>query len=722
LFLFLVGSTNLKFTFSKFLLNQGRVFEVTEDFWKKSGLDATDSLKEAEKTIGDSLKLALSQNESKISIFHLLHTLIDHDIFVEKILLKSNIAKSDILDVLLWQERIQRKERRKKKFWLKSNLLKKRSIAKNIASGYTPFLDLYSKDITEIIKSSNLSEIVLHKNEISEVENGLVQSAENCVVLVGEKGVGKKTIIINLADKMSEGKTFSVLNYDRIIEVDMPSLLAASGDDQELEVNLQQLFTEATNAGNVIVVISDIHNYLGSNFDEKAISKIDISGMLSQYISYPAFRLIATTTPDNYHRLLNQSNDIASRFVKVEVSPANSSETLKVIEELVLDIEKETKFLVTFPALKEIVMLCDRYIGEDFFPHKAVDLLNEVIVYKLKNIGSIANVVQSEDVSDYVSQKIEIPVGEATNKEKQALLNMEKLMHQHLIDQEEAVSEIANALRRARTDIGTKKRNIGNFLFLGPTGVGKTETAKSLARVYFGNEKRMIRLDMSEFQDIASISRLIGDDVEPGHFTTMVRQDPFSLILLDEIEKAHPNILNLFLQILDEGHLTDGAGRLVDFKNTIIIATSNAGSELIRNAIKEEKNLTEYKEEFIDEILQKEIFRAEFLNRFDGIILFRTLSQEHLEKIASLMLEGIKKELKNKDIDFLVTPGLIKKIAQLGFDPEFGAREMRRVIQNTVENNLAKALLAGTMKSRDVIEVDPSTFEIKILEGAQEFP
>ncbi len=714
LFLILVGMTDLEFTFSKFLLFQEKVYETTEEVWGKEGFDEKDSVKEASETITAALKIAFEQHEIRISVFHLLCALIEKDPLVGKILFKLGVPKEDILEVILWQERSLKIAKERRKFWLKKNLLRKRGIGRHWAAGYTPFLDLYSRDITEAAQLSLPFEVTLHKKQLRQLEDALIRVGDNCALVVGEPGVGRRMMLLNLANRILSGLSYEVLNFNRIVEIDMPTLIASSRGLEDFELTLKGIFTEATNAGNVILIIHQIHNYIGANFGVKSIAQVDISGVIVDYIAHPEFRLIGITTPEGYNKALHKAGDIVNRFLKIEIPQPNLRETLLVLEEAVLEIEKQTKILITFPALKEIVYLADRYIGNIPFPKKALDILNEVVVYKAKSGMGVPGIVSKEEVEALISEKIEIPVGEVSQKEKNVLLNLEEIIHQRLIDQEEAVSEIANALRRARADIKTQKRTIGNFLFLGPTGVGKTETAKCLARAYFGSEKRIIRLDMSEYQEISSLEKLIGNEETPGYFTSMVRDDPFSLILLDEIEKAHPDILNLFLQVLDEGHLTDGAGRLVDFKNTIIIATSNAGANLIRDAIKEGKNLQEYKQQFIDTILTQGIFKPEFLNRFDGVILFKTLSKEDYQKIAQIMLEEIKEGLLQKEIRFKITPELVAKIGEMGFSPEFGAREMRRVVQEKVENSIAKAILAGAVKMGDEIEIDSETFEVKL--------
>jgi len=337
------------------------------------------------------------------------------------------------------------------------------------------------------------------------------------------------------------------------------------------------------------------------------------------------------------------------------------------------------------------------------FPEKAIRLLDESIAYLTTYTKD--KILEERHIKRIVSEKTEIPLESLEGKEKDLLLNLETLIHQRLINQDEAVKEVSNALRRARAEVNLKKGPIGSFLFLGPTGVGKTECSKTIAEIYFGSEERIIRFDMSEFQNVEDIPRLIGTPKENGVLTTKVKEDPFSLVLLDELEKAHKNVLNLFLQVLDEGFLTDGAGRRVDFKNTIIIATSNAGAVLIREDMKMGKKPEEIKERLLNHLIKQGIYRPEFLNRFDEVVYFEPLSKENLVKIAGLMLNKLKKSLMDKGITLEITKELKENIAELSYNPEFGAREMQRVIQDKVENVLAKALLSNQLKRGNKVKV-----------------
>lgn len=701
----------LRFCFERLLLSPKEIRDQIKEVKSEGGQQK----REAETVLSLAKEIALSYRIERISIFHLFAALARTDPLFKDILNLHELTQEDVEEVALWQERMEREKELKRKFWERENLLKPGGLAKGWAAAYTITLDEFSQEISEVLKKTPPSEVILHQAEIKLLEDTLVKPGASCALLVGEIGVGRKNMVLNFTNKISRGKSYQTLNWQRVMELDLPALIAASGDIRGLERNLKIIFNEVLQAGNIILVINQIHNYIGFQFGAEAVAKVDISGILSQYLPYQNFRIIGITTFEGYHRAIENVPELTARFTKIEVKEPSIGETMKVLEEEVSEREKETGFFIPLKSVKEIINLADRYIGTVPFPKKVVDLLQEIIIYEFRYGRKSPGIILPDEVAALVSEKVEIPVGKTEEEERELLLNLEKIIHQRLINQEEAVSEIANALRRARAELKKRERTIGNFLFLGPTGVGKTETAKCLAGAYFGSRTRMIRLDMSEYQTIDALRRLIGGEGELGYFTTQVREDPFSLILLDEIEKTHPNILNLFLQVFDEGRLTDAFGRTVDFKNTIIIATSNAGSELIRQAIKKGEDLLHYKDKFLDELLRRGIFRPEFLNRFDAIVLFRPLFPEDLKKIAKIMLEDLREGLLEKNIELIITPELIEKISHLGFDPEFGAREMRRVIQDKVENNVAKAILAQKIRYGSKIKIDPETFEVLVV-------
>jgi len=478
---------------------------------------------------------------------------------------------------------------------------------------------------------------------------------------------------------------------------------------EEVEAILSEIFREVLAAGNIILVIDDLHNFVGE-FTEPAAGRVNIAGVLSSYLRIPEFPFIAITTFAGLHRYLEQNPSLLSFFEKIEVTELSQAETLEVLEETVPMFEATYKKFISYPALQAIVAYADKYIQALPFPKKALDLLDDTMSWIAQTADKV---LMPAHVARVVTERTQIPVGDIETTERETLLDLETLIHKRIINQEEAVREVASALRRARAQVATRQGPMGSFLFLGPTGVGKTETAKALAAIYFGSESRIIRLDMSEFQNVKDIDRLLGTPTQEGLLTASVRENPFSLILLDELEKAHPNVLNLFLQVLDEGHLTDGLGRKTDFRHTIIIATSNAGYLLILQAIKQQTDFAQLKTQMLDYLFHEGIYRPEFINRFDGVILFTPLTQEHLIQIAGLMLKKLQRNMTEKGIELEITEELKERIAKLGYDPTFGARNMRRVLQDKVENALAITLLSNTIKRGDRITIDPQTFEVR---------
>ena len=685
----------LNFVFSRVLLDFQEIKKIKIDFQPEIILAAKN--------------VAQKKKKEKIGIGDLLVALFQGEPAFKKILVSNNLRVEDIENLTWWLESLEKTISERKKWWQYHNLMKKGTLAKEWTAGYTLTLDKYSTDWTEIAKRQKFPEIIGHGKEIEQTERILGRREYNNVLLVGEPGVGRKGIVQGLVRKSVLGESLPDVNYKRVLGLDMPGLLAGLSDIEAIEAILDKIFQEAISAGNVVLVIDEFHNFISV---KPGPGRIDISGIISSYLHLPEFQIVAVTTYAGLHKNLEQNPSILSLFEKVEVSEVSERETMMILENLVLSLEQKYKLFCSYPALREIVAMCRRFLPSSPFPKKAIDLLDEVMIYVKKSTRD--KVVLPEHVAKIITEKTQVPVGEMEVKEKEVLLNLEKLIHQRIINQEEAVKEVSTALRRARAEVTVRKGPMGTFLFLGPTGVGKTETAKVLTQIYFGSEARIIRLDMSEFQDVKDIPRLIGSPGEEGLLTTQIIENPFSLILLDEIEKAHPNILNLFLQVLDEGFLTDGLGRKVDFKNSIIIATSNAGYQIILQALKEKTEWSGVKQKLLDYIFEQGTFRPEFINRFDAVVVFKPLSKENLLDIAELMLQSLKKNLQEKGIEFKITLPLKEKIVELGYDPTFGARAMRRVLQDKVENVLASALLSGELKRGDKAELDPPDFKLKI--------
>jgi len=702
---------NLNFIFHRALINLNDIKKILETYFKsfkqRDFSEIYYSQDFLESTL-ESLKVAQKKDHLRVEVGDILTALAQNDLIFKKILIDNNLKVQDIENLTWWLESIEERIRERKRFWEWKNLIKKGSLAKAWAAGYTITLDRFSIDLSEAVKKQGFPEIIGHQKEIKAVERILARREINNCLLVGEPGVGKKSMVLALAQKSVLGESLPEVNYKRVVQLDLLPLLAQIETTAGVEAILDKIFQEVVSAGNIILVIDEFHNYVGG---EERLGVIDISGVLAPYLNLPQFQIVAVTTFAGLHKYIEQNPSILSLFEKVEVSEISERETLMILENLALSQELVNKKFVSFPALREIVSMAKKYLPAIPFPKGAMDLLDEVMVYVS---SAKEKVVLPEHVAKIVFEKTEIPVGEIEIKEREILLNLENLIHQRIINQEEAVKEVSAALRRARAEVTVRKGPMGCFLFLGPTGVGKTETSKALAEIYFGSEQKMIRMDMSEFQNVGDIPRLIGSPGEEGLLTTQVRENPFSLILLDEIEKAHPNILNLFLQVLDEGFLTDGLGRKVDFKNSIIIATSNAGFQIILKALKERTEWSGVKQNLLDCLFERAIFRPEFINRFDAVIVFRPLSKENLLDIAELMFQELKKNLKEKDVEFIITPSLKEKIVELSYSPVFGAREMRRVIQDKVENVLASALLSGELKRGDKVEIEPKEFKLKI--------
>ncbi len=731
LHLILLYTSEIDFVFNRMVMNKKQA--ATE-----IGLIFQDNISVKERgfsncflsTIEDSFFIAKERGADKITIEDVFVALSEHNPYLQDILYREGLKKSDIFDLTNWQLRLKETEDP----LLYKNLMKRGKIGIEWASGYTPFLDRFAVDWTKGLKFAKFPDTIGHEEEGSSLERVLSRNEISSALLVGEPGTGRKSIIQKIIKKSFLGDSLPEVNYKRFLELNLSTLIAHAQGNEETERILDHIFREATDAGNVIIIINEIHNYIEG---EVRPGVVNISGILSSYLHHPAFRVIGITSYAGFRQSIEKNASILALFEKIEVKESTEEETLLLLQRVALKLENKYKKLIPFSTLKQTITLSSRYMQEASFPEKAIDLLEEAMVYATQQ-GK--GVLLPKDVDKIVSERTEIPVGDINQKEKEVLLNMESLLHERMINQNEAVRAVSYALRRSRADMDTRKGLIGSFLFLGPTGVGKTEMAKAIAAVYFGNEKKINRIDMSEFQSISDISRLIGSSTENGILTSRVREDPFSLVLLDEIEKAHPDILNLFLQILDEGHVTDGVGRKVSFQNCMIIATSNAGYQLILESIdqngnwifenksdediddekKKELAAGEIKKKILQSIFKRGIFRPEFVNRFDDTVLFKALGKKELKDIAGLQLKNMAKGLNEKDITFNVTEELKDKIVEISYDPLFGAREMQRAIQNNIGDVLSSAILRNEIEKGDVISINAEDFSIEIVNKKQE--
>jgi len=524
-----------------------------------------------------------------------------------------------------------------------------------------------------------------------------IEGGRQSIVLVGPGGVGKKSLISGLAERMISEDVPDILKDKRLVKISIPHIVSAQGGagaDERLLYTLQ----EVGKSGNIILVLDGIEQLMSSNGGP------DLSPILASELEKGYTFVIATSTPQGYTNFVERSV-LGGRLQKIDIREPDNALAMQVLQSKIGGIENKNQVVFTYESLSALIEFSSRYMNDAFLPKKAI-LLAEEVGLDVGKRGQGWQTVSKEDIAGIVSQKTNIPITQVSQDEGKKLLSLESRMHERVIGQDEAVSAVANALRRARVDLRSNDRPIANFLFLGPTGVGKTEMAKTTAEVYFGNDQAMLRFDMSEYQDKASISRLIGGANDAGLLTEAVRKNPFALVLLDELEKAHPDILNLFLQVMDDGRLTDGLGRTIDFTNVILIATSNAGTSYIQEQVKVGTALDVIKQQLIEEEL-KQHYRPEFLNRFDGIIVFKPLTMDDVAAIAYLMINKVVQRLSAKGITFEATDQAIHELAQKGYDPQFGARPLRRVIQEQVDNAIAEFLLAGKVDRRDSLVLNP---------------
>ncbi len=641
----------------------------------------------------------------------LLHALFHFIPFFNEIMIEQEMALEDVNNVVEWYERIKAEADKFKKFWDYENLVRKGGLARHWAAAYTLTIDEYSRDITEIARERGGRPSVFgHESELEQVENILAGSGRNNVLLVGQIGSGRIEVVISLAAKSFWGTSLPALNGKRVMELDLLTITARAPSIEEMESILDKCFQEAIAMSNVILVIRNLEDFVKTT----KVGAPDISNLLVKYLESPRFQVIAIASYAGLHRDIEKLPAILNLFNKVEVAPPSAHETIIILEYMVPEFESRYNRFIPYLTLKRVVERSARYLQDKPFPRKAIDLLDEVMVYASRQPGT--SYVDPSWVDLVISRRAEIPIGRIQSSEKEMLLKLEHLIHERVVNQDEAVKEVSSALRRARAEVTTRRTQpMGSFLFLGPTGVGKTETAKALTAIYFGSEEKIIRIDMSEFQDSSDIYRLIGNRDHVGLLSSQVRENPFSLVLLDEIEKAHPDILNLFLTVFDEGYLTDGFGQKVIFSDTIIVATSNAGAEIIRRDIEANMSLGLLKNELLEHLMREKYFRPELINRFTAVVVFKVLNPKHLLEVADLMLGRLNKALDEKGIAFEWDQVLKERIVELGYKPAFGAREMERVVHDQVGNALAQAILRDEIKRGDRVKVNAADFSVKLI-------
>ncbi|HEX7586482.1 MAG TPA: AAA family ATPase [Patescibacteria group bacterium] len=602
--------------------------------------------------------------------------------------------------IVNWEIKRQIRIENKNKFWTEERLMSVQPIGKYWHFAYTVELDKYSFSLPQ--KNILYSEAYLmgREKDIEMVEIILTRPSQNSILLVGEPGVGKGTLVDLIAEKIKEEKVHPILKYKRIVEIELDRVVADfQGNDLIQELHI--IFQEAAFAGNVILVINNIQEFLS----REGKSGIDITSTLVPYLALPTFQIIGISTSVDFHAYLEKNASIMKYFDKIIINELSLEETRTAMLNF-LEKEEKSRVLVSQRAIEEVIKLADQYVTDSPMPEKAIDILEEVLIYWSQSSSDYF--VTKEDVDRVFSDKIKIPLGEISQGEQERLINLEAVLKKRVIGQNEIIKQIGQVMIRARSGVSDTSKPIGSFLFLGSTGVGKTETAKALAESYFGSDDRMIRLDMSEYQTADSIGRILGNEKigKPSKFLSEVSENPFSVLLLDEIEKAYPEILNLFLQILDEGWLTDAFGRKVIFKNMIIIATSNAGAEIIKDGIESGYSNETIHKQVIDYAISSGIFRPEFLNRFENVLFFKSLEGDELVEVTRLILKNMAERIyKNKNIKINFGEGLIQKIIKDGYNPIFGARSIKHFVQDKIEDVLAKKIVEGEVSEGEEMEL-----------------
>lgn len=616
-----------------------------------------------------------------------------------------NIDEETLAAALDIEQRAYVRIARSRRFWLWENLEKKTPFGKGWRYGYTPHLDRYCLDLSRWDATEYRSmDLVGRQAEFRVATVVLERPQQNNIFLVGEPGIGKKMFIHYLARLIRESAfpRGDALNELRVLIFDLGEAIGeVLNRGENVEDFLRSLFFEAASAGNVLLVIEDVDLFLGTD-----PQKINIAHLLNEFLNLPTFRFIGTAVAARYHLLAKKDEQILKLFETIYLRQPNIAENREILVQFFAQSERR-QVVLTLKAIETIIMSSRRYNWEMPYPERVLDLAQQVMIYFRNQPGRF---LTDRVVNEYVSMKTGMPIGEVSETEQKKLLNLETELHERVIGQNEAVNQVSQVLRKARAGFHDPKRPLGSFLFMGPTGVGKTETVKALAESIFGDEEKMVRLDMSEFQIPNSLERLLGSQADglPGILTKAMKEHPYCILLLDEIEKAYPKILDVFLQIIDEGMVTDSFGEKINFRNAIIIATSNAGSTLIKELSEQEIPLNVLRKQVIDQVVHDGIFRIEFMNRFDNLIFFEPLSTPQLSGIAELKLKQFVSRIKqDRNIEVVIAPGVTERIVSRGYEPQFGARSVNRFIMDHIEDIVVRKVISGAVQSGGTVLIGP---------------
>ena len=704
---------------------------------------------------------------------HLLLALLREEVLATKILRDNQVDPQELMKEIYGKIGIQPAN---------SGAAKRKARQESSQEG-TPTLNGLARDLTELARQGKIDPVVGREEEVRRIIQIISRRTKNNPVLVGEPGVGKTAIVEGLAQRMVSGEVPEEIAEKRLMMLDMGAVVAGTKYRGEFEERMKKILDEVYREQDVILFIDELHTLIGAGGAE---GSIDASNILKPALARGEIQVIGATTLDEYQKYIEKDAALERRFASIQVNEPSADDTIEILKGLRKSYEEHHRVEITDAAIEAAVQLSVRYITSRKLPDKAIDLMDETAAKarldrsgkhsplqkletevaelaekkddaireqkfeeaarlrkkeqakrdKLEKLRQKVEIeakqefvaaITEEDIAEVVSQWTGIPLKQMEKKESERLVHLEKELHQRVIGQEEAVSAVARSIRRARSGLKDPKRPIGSFLFLGPTGVGKTELAKTLAEAMFGDQDALVRIDMSEYMEKHAVSRLVGSPPgyvgfdEGGQLTEKIRNKPYSVILLDEIEKAHPDVFNILLQVLDDGHLTDSKGRKVDFRNTILIMTSNLGA----TALRDEKSVgfgaktVQHDHAAMEKRIREELknaFRPELLNRIDEIIVFHKLTKPELRQIVQLMTKDIKTRLAELNIELKFTSGVIDLIAEEGFDPEYGARPIRRAIQKKIEDPLSEALLSGEIRFGQKVKIGSQKGKVTIKE------
>lgn len=627
----------------------------------------------------------------------------DKDKSLQDFLSSFEIEREEFVGAAKMVEDLIEKRRRKDRYWSRENLGAIPSIGTSWGYGVTEDLGHFSVPFDRLVDLRSIDvENGYRQREVMKVEEVLTRSANaNAIIIVDDERTARD-IVARLLQRIKLGVVLPSLENSNIVELDWNALMASFKDKSDLEQEIIKILNEAARAGNVLVYLRDLPAFM---LNAKSAG-LNIPSIIAPYLESESVHILAHSTNSDFHYFVETSPALLQGFERIMPEKTLVEAAMSPLIERALELEKEYKVLFAYESIHQIAEDAERYIVYGDMPGKALDLMSELPVWAESHQIYL---IRAKDVSGFVSEKTGIKSGEVTKEESDKILHLEEEIHERVVGQDEAVRAISSAIRKSRSNIVNPKRPIASFLFLGPTGVGKTEVSKALAASFFGHENSMIRLDMSEYNSPDALGKLLGSfgDSKSGLLPSLLKDKPYGVLLLDEFEKSTSEVQDLFLQILDEGMFTDALGKSINCRNQIIIATSNAGSDKIWQVIKDHKNLTAEKDSIINSIIEENIFKPELLNRFDDIILFHPLLDDELASVARLELEKLKQRLKEQSFDLVITHELINFLVEKGSDPQFGARSINRAVKNIVEDIVSRKILEGKVKAGDKIEITP---------------